>query len=172
MNSLEGSHCYALEDNILTSLNMFFNASRISKQCCADLHVPAKKSNETKHNPSHFNRARSLLRFINIQKWTSEIYLKSQLQWERENHRARDGRAGKKPHFYGIGFILPNSFYKSFTLALNNTLFHVCILNLFNPSQKCHVSNTVESYLSSAVPEIQKKILTILPFQISRKYYF
>lgn len=71
MNSLEGSHCYALEDNILTSLNMFFNASRISKQCCADLHVPAKKSNETKHNPSHFNRASSLLRFINIQKWTS-----------------------------------------------------------------------------------------------------
>lgn len=90
----------------------------------------------------------------------------------RGKTRARDGRAGKKPHFYGIGFILPNSFYKSFTLALNNTLFHVCILNLFNPSQKCHVSNTVESYLSSAVPEIQKKILTILPFQISRKYYF
>lgn len=33
-----------------------------------------------------------------------------------------DGRAGKKPHFYGIGFILPNSFYKSCTLALNQTL--------------------------------------------------
>lgn len=68
MNSREGSHCYALEDNILTSLNMFFNASRISKQHCADRHVPAKKSNEIKHNPSYFNRASSLLRFINIQK--------------------------------------------------------------------------------------------------------
>lgn len=68
MNSLEGSHCYALEDNILTSLNMFFNASRLSKQCCADLHVPVKKSNATKHNPSHFNRASSLSRFITIKK--------------------------------------------------------------------------------------------------------
>lgn len=70
MNSLEGSHCYALEDNILTSLNMFFNASRMSKQHCADPHASAKKSNEVKHNPSYFNRASSLLRFINIQKST------------------------------------------------------------------------------------------------------
>lgn len=64
MNSLEASHCYAPEDHILTYHNMFLDTSQISKQHCADLHVLAKRINELKHNPGHFNSADWLLWFI------------------------------------------------------------------------------------------------------------
>lgn len=171
MNSLACSHCCAPEDNNLTSHSMFFSASRISKKHCADLHVLAKKGNEMKHKPSHFNRASCLLRFIicknELHDWkTLKVNCNG---WEKTTEPGMGG-VGKKPCFYGFGFILYNNFYKSFTQTLNKDLSHVCIFNEFNPSEKCLLPNAVESCLSAVVPEMQnKKNPTPRPFQFPER---
>lgn len=94
--------------------------------------------------------------------FTTEIYFK--VSYNGRGKTTEPGMVELGKSHTSMVLVLSNSFYKSFTQALKKSLSHACIL-------KGHMPNTAESYISPVVPEMQKKNLTILLFQISRKYH-